>query len=1345
MGMNTAAVQRLYVAYFNRPADPISLSVYEGLLPADREATRAELLAVAETYFSPSTEYTANFVGKSNAQIVEQLYQNIFGRAAEAEGLISWATKLTNNTITVAELALELSYSAQGTDGTVVSARIEAATAFTAGLTTSEEIVGYSGNAAAAEGKVYLAQISGTLPTTDEAIGTQKDTAITNVDASIAAAIAAENVVAGNDYTLTANADTGAAFTGTAGSDNFIATATTLTTGDSLNGGTGGNDVLSYTADLTASIAEGGFTLANMDEVSFNLTDGNVGAAHTLTVNALNAGAANFKVTGSTAVNANDDIVTLNNLASGATLEMNNSTNFNLNANYIAAATSGTADTVTLTVDAMASAAAGDTGNISIGTGFETLNIVASGAGSTIGALATTTATTINVSGSANLSIVGALEGATDFLDASTYTGSLTATLTDGGERVDGDAVNDLADITVTGGAGNDTIVATALNTGTLEYAIDGGAGNDTITIGDTPDNATATNVGDVYSGGEGSVDVLVTDVDLVDTGTAGLTTALTGVSGFEVLALNGFATEANTVTVANVQADLARVDIASATDGQTTIAFGSGAYAVGIGPTAATLAGDTLVVTSSGTATTDSLAIVNTNLATGTNQIGDNASNITTTGFETVSLDTGSYGTATAQLVNAVNIGTGGALSLSGSNGLTTTATTGIITAATVDASSMTGALVMNVAAAAGLTTLSGGSAADTLVGDAASTINGNGGNDLITGGTGNDTLNGGEGNDTLTTGTGSDVVNGGAGNDIIASGADLTALDVIDGGDGDDTLSVSNASLVALQAMTLSEANGFNANFTSVESLLIANSLDSTGDSFDLGRVDGISTVSIGTLANDAETLTGFDSGNTLNLTAATGFGLTVGVNAAATGATDVMNINLTETANTDYNTVTVAGVETLNINVTEDTASTNIRVATVGLTLTQTTAAAGGSGAAQTVNITGTETITIDTAVAANTINASGMTVAAATNAGLTMSTAATATLAIPGQTITGSGAVDTIFGSTGADTIDGGAGSDIIHGGTGADDIDGGAGTGDTFHTTGMVGAAIEGTSTGTSVGVVINLGTTAITDNTINGATGDFLGGGSTTVAAGSAMYTFDTASALFANTTDTISNVENVTLAANGVNYVVGSDAANVIVGGTGIDTILTGNGADTITAGAGADVVTGGTGTLGGADAFTFTSTTAAAMATEVAVTAGTDQDYAIRVNGDTITDFTSGTDTLNFAAALNTNVAGTEVDTLKTIAAAGTVANTDRFVEITTAQANAEMGTAITLLNGLTTTAVAQGDSFIAFINDGTDGYLYLVQQVSAANTIAAQDVTLIGQLTGVTDVANGDFISF
>ena len=77
MGMNTDAVQRLYVAYFNRPADPVSLEVYEAMLPADREATQAELEALAAQYFSPSAEYAARYSGFNDAQIINTLYINL--------------------------------------------------------------------------------------------------------------------------------------------------------------------------------------------------------------------------------------------------------------------------------------------------------------------------------------------------------------------------------------------------------------------------------------------------------------------------------------------------------------------------------------------------------------------------------------------------------------------------------------------------------------------------------------------------------------------------------------------------------------------------------------------------------------------------------------------------------------------------------------------------------------------------------------------------------------------------------------------------------------------------------------------------------------------------------------------------------------------------------------------------------------------------------------------------------------------------------------------------------------------------------------------------------------------
>ena len=132
--------------------------------------------------------------------------------------------------------------------------------------------------------------------------------------------------------------------------------------------------------------------------------------------------------------------------------------------------------------------------------------------------------------------------------------------------------------------------------------------------------------------------DTLVADVDLVDT--AAVTTALTSVSGFETLNLSGTMGGGDTVTSADISSDIVRVNISSVTAGAgLTLNMGSSAT-VGLNVAAAVTAGDTLTIDASGSGTSDSLTIVNMLTARDT---GSATSDITTTDFETVTINTGS------------------------------------------------------------------------------------------------------------------------------------------------------------------------------------------------------------------------------------------------------------------------------------------------------------------------------------------------------------------------------------------------------------------------------------------------------------------------------------------------------------------------------------------------------------------------------------------------------------------------------------------------------------------------------------------------------------------------------
>jgi Ca2+-binding RTX toxin-like protein len=111
-----------------------------------------------------------------------------------------------------------------------------------------------------------------------------------------------------------------------------------------------------------------------------------------------------------------------------------------------------------------------------------------------------------------------------------------------------------------------------------------------------------------------------------------------------------------------------------------------------------------------------------------------------------------------------------------------------------------------LSLTGGAGNDILSGGANHDRLAGgDGNDQLTGRGGNDRLSGGAGNDHAEGGDGNDSLFGEGGADVLNGGAGNDTVSGGAGADSLaggpgndrliggrgaDTLAGGEGDDSL---------------------------------------------------------------------------------------------------------------------------------------------------------------------------------------------------------------------------------------------------------------------------------------------------------------------------------------------------------------------------------------------------------------------------------------------------------------------------------------------------------------------------------------------------------------------------
>ena len=239
MATTATEIQALYVAYFNRPADVLGLQFW--LDRANASPNGADAVA---NEFSNSDEYRDLYADKTSAEIVDAIYMNLFGRHAEAAGLVYWANKLNAGELNIGNVARIISTSAQNEDLVAIEAKVDAASQFTASLTEASEILGYSGDAANAIAKTWLAGVK-------DADTLAAATTEAALDAVSAAAVAAHDAVTNPPVVtnLTQGLDT---LTGTAGVDKFNAFAfnsvsgsdvTTLNSVDTIDGGAG-NDTL---------------------------------------------------------------------------------------------------------------------------------------------------------------------------------------------------------------------------------------------------------------------------------------------------------------------------------------------------------------------------------------------------------------------------------------------------------------------------------------------------------------------------------------------------------------------------------------------------------------------------------------------------------------------------------------------------------------------------------------------------------------------------------------------------------------------------------------------------------------------------------------------------------------------------------------------------------------------------------------------------------------------------------------------------------------------------------------------------------------------------------------------
>lgn len=1035
-------VQEVYIAYYGRPADPVGLDFWTNKL-ADANGDLASIIDA----FGNSAEASSLFGGLSHQQTVNTLFNQLFGRDADVDGLLFYANGLASGSMTAQSIALNVLDGAQNEDKTIVENKLAVAKSFTTSLDATDEIVAYSGDAAAGTARSML-----------NSVNKDTDTAAFDVNATIAGIVAGSTDTSGTTFTLTNGSDEATANVFNAdmvftpnGDDRILS----LQDEDELTGLAGRTDN-TLNAEIGNINANEGTTavvtpeLNNIQVVNLDWT-GNTNTvdlryaddiqtlninkitsdATAVTVNNITTAAANLKVAKAADSTTNVTFTYQTGVLTGddtASLTLDNilANNLTQNAVGLGATTEGF-ETVNLNAQngvQLSAMSVNEMETLNI-TGGGNLHIAALTAATGAGAGAATEFTAIGAAGGiANPSAVGLLK-----LDGSAFTGNLNLDITSalGGFQ---DPSNSGATVhtVVTGGTGDDTFYAranVAATTATNRDTIDAGEGNNKlVTTAGVANNASISNVQTLemrQQAGAQTVDFDAFDADLANV----------------VMRDENSDNAAGTFNLVDLGADLAsngnlvlRHSITEAVAGSDAVINATVKDATGSSDTVAITVENDL---NTGTTFDYTLTATGTdtdNVATGAANDADKVENISIADNDTES-----------NIVTLTNVGEHtGTVTLTGGQDAQTYTVASSLVAGTVDAEAQKSDLRLTVGSATATTKVT-------------QTIKLGEGDDILT----FQNIDDFQAADSITDAGGSDTVRAAFSEDSNLSLANIENLHII--ANENVELGMANAGVDKLVILADIAADGDNDNSPA------------TAEPFNIA---GVTTSDIITLSDTNLTELNFsadldndDSGNTNNAvndddsTAAVFNGVTLKNNSANALTVNINSaLDFVDIGATAYNLgqLTTHGITSMDIKVADEDVETTVTGATATTTInnifaknmTSLTLEAKGdvnlntvSGAALNNSLTTFDASKVDGDVTANVISLGDNAAVTLANGDHTFTALGSAGKSISitsgngTSNITGSAQSDTITTGTGNDTIAGDRGDNVITAGAGND--------------------------------------------------------------------------------------------------------------------------------------------------------------------------------------------------------------------------------------------------------------------------------------------------------------------
>ena len=180
-------VQKVYIGYYQRPADPEGLLYWAGRLAH----TNGHLNEIVEAYAHSSESQTlyGTISGSNIATVVDNIYMALFNRHAEAGGLAWYVNGFNAGQYTAATIMLNVLYGAQNQDVTTLNNKLATSNLFTRTIDPEFDLqysqVTYAGDQDAVKARTLLRAVTdnpATIPTQADITTWMKDSIADTAD-----------------------------------------------------------------------------------------------------------------------------------------------------------------------------------------------------------------------------------------------------------------------------------------------------------------------------------------------------------------------------------------------------------------------------------------------------------------------------------------------------------------------------------------------------------------------------------------------------------------------------------------------------------------------------------------------------------------------------------------------------------------------------------------------------------------------------------------------------------------------------------------------------------------------------------------------------------------------------------------------------------------------------------------------------------------------------------------------------------------------------------------------------------------------------------------------------------